>query len=162
MLDYLAHMLEQARAGEPRGVLFFVWLYISLTCGGSAVHLLLLRRWPQVPARLRGLEQAPVGLEPVSAQRHYRLRVEYEYQVGGQTYLGTRLSPWKMTASGVARLLLALQARQLHAGEPLRAIHHPRRPHRSYLRRPGWGGIGFLLLLAAAGPLAWCWRYAAG
>jgi hypothetical protein len=159
MLVDLAHMLELARAREGQGVLFFMWLYTSLVCTGCAIHLLLLRRWPVVQARLRVLEPARFGAESIAAHRHWRNRVQFEYEVAGRAYVGTRLSPWKMVASGVGRLLLPLQARGLQAQMVVQAIHHPRRHDKAYLRRPGWGGIGLLLLLAAAGPLGWYWRY---
>lgn len=131
-----------------------MWLYTSLVCTGSAIHLLLLRRWPVVPARLQVLGQVPLGLGPIAAHRSCHARVRYEYQVDGMTCVGTRLSPWKRVASGFGRALLPLQTGGLQAQTAVQAIHHRRRHDKAYLRRPGWGGIGLLLLLAAAGPLA--------
>ena len=58
-----------------------------------------------------------------------------------------------MIASGIARGVLDLQARGIRRiSDKVLVIHHPRKPRRSYLVRPGWGGIAVLLALALLPP----------
>lgn len=153
MLDYLIDMATAAAAGDRQAWLFWICLYAFLTCGFGAVRLMRIRRWPEVPGELYEAGQVPFGTAMVASEQTWRYEVRYGYVVDGTHYRGHRLSAWPMIASGVGRGVLDLQARGIRrTGDTVRVIHHPRKPQRSYLVRPGWGGIAVLLALALVPP----------
>lgn len=158
--EYLVRMWHGAAAGDRQALLFWMWMYASLCCGYGAWYLLRIRRWPAVAGTLRMLEQRQIGVALLRAERTYRMKADYEYEVDGRRYRGSWVTAWPLAASGALRGLLELQRLGVHVdGDRVRVLHHPTRHHRAFLVRPGWFGIGFLLVLALLPPLLYFAHY---
>jgi hypothetical protein len=84
--------------------------------------------------------------------RQYRPRVEYEYVVAGQRYLGTRVTPADLKGK---RAWAEDLAATYHPGEAVTAYYDPARPEQAFLRHSAgsfWGMLAVsvpMMLLCA-------------
>jgi hypothetical protein len=137
------------------------WIGLGLVIIGSGVTLAWLRiyqrvaslrQWPSVSGVVMG-----GGLRTLISVQAFMLsqgrlhpraepRIEYEYQVDGQTYRSdkVRLGTWSLSVRDAAQVI-----RDHAPGAPVTVYYDPTDPHRAVLDRTGggeWGGI-----LAGAG-----------
>ncbi len=151
MIDYVKDMWALALDGDRQGVLFLVAVYALVICVYSFVRQLLVRQWPCVSGVL--LDAAVKqwgGTEPLVSEQDYKVDSLYEYVVSGQTFRGTRVSPWVIVASHNARFLLRRQLNKIrrHKDGSVDVFYNPKKPEKSFLIRPGMTGL--LVTLAFA------------
>lgn len=163
MLEVWAHtqgMWQRLWQGDVQAVVFWAAVYCFLVGFFTLVHQLRIRRWPAAAGVLAtaGVQRWG-GPEWVKSDQQYSLKAAYGYQVEGRFYEGHRVSPWVMVASHNARFLLESQLKgvQRHADGTVSVFYNPRRPHKSYLIRPGWPGmlVTWALIL---GPALYYWQ----
>ena len=160
--EYLVSMFHLALAGELQGVWFWAAVYAALAGSYSLWFQLRTRRWSSTNGRLEALGIRKFGLtEPVRAEQDYVGDALYSYRVDGESYRGTRISPWVVVASHNARALLSWQQRgvQRDANGGVRVFHDPARPEKSLLVVAGWPGITVTLLLVLLPALAYYARF---
>jgi hypothetical protein len=163
MWDVWAHtqaMWQQLWQGEVQGVVFWGAVYCFVVGLFSLVYQLRIRHWPVATGVLAkaGVERWG-GAEWVKSDQEYSLKAAYVYRVDGQVHEGHRVSPWVVVASHNARFLLESQLKgvQRHADGTVSVFYNPRRPHKSYLIRPGWTGL-LVTWVITLGPALYYWQ----
>lgn len=159
MIDDVQGMWALALNGDRQGVLFFVAVYAFVVCFYSFVRQLMTRQWPCVRGTLLDASvQTFGGPEALASNRDYKVDSRYEYVVSGQTYCGTRVSPWIIVASHNARFVLQQQLSKIHRHEDgtVDVFYNPKKPGKSYLVRPGVGGMMVTLAFAVV-PFIYYW-----
>jgi hypothetical protein len=162
MIDDVRDMVDLALRKEPQGIHFWGTVYVLVVLVGSLWHVLRVRRWPSVDGELVRLGIRPLGVpDPEISRQDHVPDALYRYQVDGTWYEGRELSVWKMSASGLLKGAAHVLPRQVRADPSgrLRVFHHPKRPAKSLLLRPGWGSVLFLAVSIAATAGLYLWRW---
>ena len=150
------HLLWQ---GNEQAVVFWGAIYLGLVGFASLIFQVHVRGWPSTNGVLVHADLAPWG-GPTWARsdQQYKLDGLYRYQVDGQTFEGHRVSPWVVVASHNARFVLKQQLKGVdrRPDGTVTVYFNARRPHKSYLVRPGLAGI-MVTLVVAVGPLGYYW-----
>lgn len=162
MADYLQRMLDLALRRELQGIHFWASVYVVGVLAGSWWHVLRVRAWPHVEGQLLRLGVRPLGGPGLDTPDQLVVPAAlYRYRVSGQAYEGQGLSVWPVAASGVLRGVVSGLPRQVQADADgrVRVYHHPTRPHKSLLVRPGAGSIAVLwaLIVLTVGFYLWRW-----
>jgi hypothetical protein len=164
--DTLREIGQQALGGNIQAIFFWVASFVSIACVGSAVYQLRIRKWPMVKGVLLHADTEKFGATDfVAADQDYIIKLAYDYQVDGEQYRGTRLSPVVMTASGAGKAVLdyALSNLQQQDGK-VDVFYNPRSPTKSFLQKPGiFSGLFTLFMGGGAVAVAMeMWRFFVG
>lgn len=149
-------MVSLALAGELQGIWFWAAVYSLLLCGFSLRYQLRVRSWSSTRGRLLSAATETFGATaPLRAEQDYVLKARYQYEVDGEAYEGKRVSAWQVVASHNAKAILEQQLKGVTTYPPdgVRVFYNPKRPAKSFLVLPGYGGLAATLLFALA-PLA--------
>ncbi|WP_286236581.1 DUF3592 domain-containing protein [Neptuniibacter halophilus] len=149
---YLYEIFQKALAGDHQALFFCIAAYGCLACAVSVVLQLRMQRWKAVDGQLLQAGAVKVGHENLATEQHYMAEALYVYQVAGREYRGSKVSSWVMSASGSLRgvSLLQLKGIKHKADGSIVVYHHPDKPEKSMLIRPGRFSI---LLTAGLGTL---------
>ena len=150
MLEYFQTMFQLAINLQPQGLFFWFAVYFLLACLYSLVYQARIRRWKETAGILLSTNLVNSGgTAPVKSDQEYRLNAVYTYTVDGQTYQGTRVSPWVFMASHNLRRILNYQKRQIAHGSDgdVAVYYNPARPQKSFLVKPGIVGMIVTMLL---------------
>jgi hypothetical protein len=153
-------MWEQLWQGEVQAIVFWGAVYCFVVGLFSLVYQLRIRRWPVASGVLaKAGVQRWGGPEWVQSDQQYSLDAAYVYRVDGRVYEGHRVSSWVMVASHNARFLLESQLKgvQRHADGTVSVFYNPKRPHKSYLIRPGMVGL-LVTWILIVGPAFYYWQ----
>ena len=153
MINYLQDMWQLAAQAELQGIWFWAATYAAVICVYSLVYQLRIRSWPSTEGELVEAGVQKFGAtDLIKSDQDYVSTALYRYRVRGQQFTGKRVSPWIIIASHNARFVLNRQMSSIEHtdGGKLRVYHHPRKPHKSFLIKPGAVG---LLITALAGAL---------
>jgi hypothetical protein len=101
----------------------------------SYVRLMQINNWPYVVGRLK---KADVDYMHVIARSGAYENVRYEYEVGGQKFIGKRLSPFLIR--GQVGPLIKKQLSKIHyvSNDQVKVFYSPREPSKSYLVKTIW------------------------
>lgn len=139
---------QAAFDGDPRGIVALVFAAVGVACLHSLVYQLRIDRWPTVRGRVRDAGVTAAGGGSTGPTQMYVETLEYDYRVDGVDHVGTRLSPWVVSASHNARGFLAWRMRGLEPGATVEVVYNPRQPTASFLRRSGPVGKAVTILMA--------------
>lgn len=150
ILTAFASTIDAVQHGDVRGYIAAI-LFLSGVGGIYSLYIQIqTRRWPSVRGELvrSGLRHGGAGTR---VERQAVFDLEYTYQVDDVTYRGHRYSPWQVTASGVAKVLMerAMDGVRSAAGHHLPVYYNPRDPAKSYLQLPGVVGMVFTVSYSA-------------
>ena len=142
MSDFLVDLW----AGDRAAILTATAIYFVLTGAWSLAFCFRVRRWPSTMGRLTTASLRKFGHSMNASDQDYRANVLYEYDVDGQAFEGTRLSPTIIVASANARFLLRWQMKGIErVGEDgVRVFYKPGNPAKSYLIVPSNRTIGIV------------------
>ncbi|WP_157694103.1 DUF3592 domain-containing protein [Hydrogenophaga crassostreae] len=153
-------MWQQLWQGEAQAIIFWAAVYCFLIGLFSLTYQLRIRSWRVASGVLAkaGLERWG-GPEWVKSDQQYSLKAAYVYRVDGRVHEGHRVSSWVMVASHNARFLLESQLKgvQRHADGTVSVFYNPRRPHKSFLIRPGVVGM-LVTCVLMLGPAFYYWE----
>lgn len=163
LIGYVQDMYLLAAQGEKQGILFWVVVYTFIVSLYSLIFQVRTRYWPYTLGQLSRLAVDKFGgPENTAAGQNYMGRALYRYDVGGESYEGSRVSPWVIVASHNAKFLLEKQLSrvQQYPDGKVRVFYNPNKPQKSYLIVAGKAGIVFTVLLVVVPPLAYFFSYA--
>ena len=162
MLEYLQRMLDLALRKELQGFHFWATIYVLFVLLGSLRHALRVRAWPHVEGQLLSLGVRPLGSpEPGTRNQDYVPSALYRYQVNGQSYEGSEISIWKMSASGMLKNAANIVPGLVKPNETghVPVYYNPKRPKKSLLLRPGWASLSVLSALIIFTAAFYIWRW---
>ena len=155
LINYLQDMWNLAAQAEPQGIWFWAAAYAAVICAYSLVYQLRIRSWPSTEGELVQAGAQKFGAtDLIKSDQDYVSTALYRFRVSGQQFTGRRVSPWIIIASHNARFVLNRQMSSIEflSGDKVRVYHHPRKPHKSFLIKPGAVGL-FITALAGALPM---------
>ena len=130
--------LTNLMAGERAAILVAAAAYFAFFGLWSVIFCVRVRQWPSIIGTLDVATLTKFGWAMVTSDQDYRANVRYKYEVNGQTYEGTRLSPTVMIASYNVRALLRWQMRGIErtGDNGARVYYKASNPAKSYLIVP--------------------------
>ena len=123
---------------------------LGFACLYSIVYQFRVRGWPVTTGQLLKAETEKGGIH-IKYRPHetdYMIVVAYEYSVGGKSYIGKRFSPWIITASHNLKILLEKQLDDFQSGQAVSIYYNPRKPSKSFLKKPGIVGMSITAVFA--------------
>ena len=134
MDDFLTNLI----AGERSAILVAAAAYFAFFGLWSVIFCVRVRQWPSIIGTLDAATLTKFGWAMVTSDQDYRANARYKYEVNGQTYEGTRLSPSIMIVSHNLRGLLRWQIRGIErsGNDKVRVYYKPSNPAKSYLIVP--------------------------
>jgi hypothetical protein len=152
-------MWQLAAAGDAQGVFFWAAFYVFAVCGWSVVYQVRVNRWPGTVGELTESSVAKLGAtERLLSEQQYHAVAEYHYSVNGQSYTGSRVSPWVIVATYNLKRILASQMKAIKAlpdGQVM-VFYNPNKPQKSFLITPGIRSQLVTAVIGAA-PLIFYW-----
>ena len=149
LIESLQQAFAAAQAGRFEGYFALLFFFLGFLCIYSIVYQLRIRGWPSTPGQLLKAHTREFGAKAfIPAETDYINAVAYEYGVAGKTYVGERFSPWVMVASHNLKALLEKQLDGIQAGQTVPVYYNPRKPAKSFLKRPGMVGLVVTALIA--------------
>ncbi len=144
--------INRLKSGEPESWLLAFAVYSLIVGFYSLMCYLRISRWPSVVGKLESAGVEGWTPSAVVSDRNYGAEVSYRYQIGGDDYRGSRLSPFLVVASHNLRFLLRHQMKGIEAcaGGGVRVLYNPSRPEKSYLVAPnavGYATIASVMFL---------------
>jgi hypothetical protein len=123
-----------------------VAIYVADQGWGRAHRAHLRTAWPVARGILRGADIVRVSVSTTRRPHsYYEPRLTYSYQVGGERYVGTRLSYEEPNSASRAQLEHRLAA--FRVGDSLWVHYDPAAPQRSTLEVGGASdGVGLMIL----------------
>lgn len=137
-------MWQLATEGSAQGIWFWGAIYAFALAGYSLLYQLRTRAWPWVEGELLTVEVEKFGQpDTVLSEQDFQSRALYRYEVSGQRYAGSRVSPWVVLASRNARVVLEKQLAGIQrTGEGrARVFYNPAKPGKSFLIVAGPAGL---------------------
>lgn len=155
LINYFREMWQIAMQGQAQGIWFWAAIYTFVVCVYSLSFQIQTRYWPFVPGELieYGIEKFG-ATDRVKSNQEYIVKALYRYNVSGEDFDGTRISPWIFVVSHNARLVLEKQMsskQQLPDGR-FKVFYNPKNPKKSFLIIAGKTGI-FVTLVISVLPL---------
>ena len=141
---YLQEMWQLAVTGKTQGIWFWSAFYVLLLCAYSTIYQIRIRQWPSTQGELVNLGIEKFGAAAwVKSKRQYVSGAVYHYNVAGERYEGTRISPWIFVASHNAKAILKKQVKSVRRDPngSVKVFYNPRNPKKSFLLLPGKVGV---------------------
>lgn len=151
-INYFYEMWGLVKNGRAQGYYFYGALYFFLTLSYSIIYQIKVRSWPSVSGKKLKIKVENFSMSTNSrSDQKYALSGKYEYTVNGVNYIGNKISPWLIVASGGFRSLLLKQENKIGANDQdlVKVYYNPKNPQKSYLILPGIIGIFFTTFMAA-------------
>lgn len=149
LIESLQQAMAAAQAGRFEGFFALLFFGLGFACLYSIVYQLRIRSWPSTTGQLLKANTEKFGpTDFVLAETDYINAVAYEYTVRGETHIGKRFSAWLLVASHNLKFLLEKQLEGFEAGQAVPVYYNPRKPAKSFLRRPGIPGLVVTALFA--------------
>jgi len=161
ILNYFQHMVDLASEGELQGIWFWASCYMLVVCLYSAYFQIRTRFWATTVGNIHNLGLKKFGISNDLSEQQYRGKVLYSYSVNGQTYEGTRISPWVFVTNYNAKgLLLKQQAGiDMPTKDTVTVYYNPKKPQKSFLLKASKFGILVTLTSAVAPFLGYVSRF---
>ncbi len=149
LIESLQQAVAAAQAGRFEGYFALLFFVLGFACLYSIVYQLRIRGWPSTSGQLLKADTEKFGpTDFILAETDYINAVAYEYTVRGEKHIGKRFSPWVVVASHNLKFLLEKQLEDFQAGQAVPVYYNPRKPAKSFLKRPGVAGLGVTALFA--------------
>ena len=161
ILNYFQQMVDLASEGELQGIWFWASCYMLVVCLYSAYFQIRTRFWATTVGNIHNLGLKKFGISNDLSEQQYRGKVLYSYSVNGQTYEGTRISPWVFVTNYNAKgLLLKQQAGiDMPTKDTVTVYYNPKKPQKSFLLKASKFGILVTLTSAVAPFLGYVSRF---
>ena len=161
ILNYFQQMVDLASEGELQGIWFWASCYMLVVCLYSAYFQIRTRFWATTVGNIHNLGLKKFGISNDLSEQQYRGKALYSYSVNGQTYEGTRISPWVFVTNYNAKgLLLKQQAGiDMPTKDTVTVYYNPKKPQKSFLLKASKFGILVTLTSAVAPFLGYVSRY---
>ena len=161
ILNYFQQMVDLASEGELQGIWFWASCYMLVVCLYSAYFQIRTRFWATTVGNIHNLGLKKFGISNDLSEQQYRGKALYSYSVNGQTYEGTRISPWVFVTNYNAKgLLLKQQASiDMPTKDTVTVYYNPNKPQKSFLLKAGKFGILVTLISAVAPFLGYVSRF---
>lgn len=152
VLNYLQKMVDLASEGELQGIWFWASCYMLLVCFYSAYFQIQTRYWASTVGKLQSLGVKTFSHSNELSEQQYRGNALYAYTVNGQTFEGTRISPWVFVTNNNARGLLIKQQAgiEMPTEDTVIVYYNPNKPKKSFLIKANKFGIVVTLVCAIA------------
>ncbi|PRO69564.1 DUF3592 domain-containing protein [Alteromonas gracilis] len=161
ILNYFQQMVDLASEGELQGIWFWASCYMLVVCLYSAYFQIRTRFWATTVGNIHNLGLKKFGISNDLSEQQYRGKALYSYSVNGQTYEGTRISPWVFVTNYNAKgLLLRQQAGiDMPTKDTVTVYYNPNKPQKSFLLKASKFGILVTLTSAVAPFLGYVSRF---
>ena len=161
ILNYFQQMVDLASEGELQGIWFWASCYMLVVCLYSAYFQIRTRFWATTVGNIHNLGLKKFGISNDLSEQQYRGKALYSYSVNGQTYEGTRISPWVFVTNYNAKgLLLKQQAGiDMPTKDTVTVYYNPNKPQKSFLLKASKFGILVTLTSAVAPFLGYVSRF---
>ena len=161
ILNYFQQMVDLASEGELQGIWFWASCYMLVVCLYSAYFQIRTRFWATTVGTIHSLGLKKFGISNDLSEQQYRGKALYSYSVNGQTYEGTRISPWVFVTNYNAKgLLLKQQAGiDMPTKDTVTVYYNPKKPQKSFLLKASKFGILVTLISAVAPFLGYVSRF---
>jgi hypothetical protein len=147
----LAELTNRIASGDPVALFVVVTFFCILATIFSLIYQWRVYRWPYVWGILEQARTQDLGgREIVEAERAFRNRVSYTYNVNGKTYKGHRLSAMTIVTNRNAKALLENQLKGVTEKDgQVKVLYCPSKPSKSYLIKGSIYQVGLTLGMAA-------------
>ena len=154
ILNYFQQMVDLASEGELQGIWFWASCYMLVVCLYSAYFQIRTRFWATTVGNIHNLGLKKFGISNDLSEQQYRGKALYSYSVNGQTYEGTRISPWVFVTNYNAKglLLKQLAGIDMPTKDTVTVYYNPNKPQKSFLLKASKFGI-LVTLISAVAPL---------
>ena len=161
ILNYFQQMVDLASEGELQGIWFWASCYMLVVCLYSAYFQIRTRFWATTVGNIHNLGLKKFDISNDLSEQQYRGKALYSYSVNGQTYEGTRISPWVFVTNYNAKgLLLKQQAGiDMPTKDTVTVYYNPNKPQKSFLLKASKFGILVTLISAVAPFLGYVSRF---
>lgn len=161
ILNYFQQMVDLASEGELQGVWFWASCYMLVVCLYSAYFQIRTRFWATTVGNIHNLGLKKFGISNDLSEQQYRGKALYSYSVNGQTYEGTRISPWVFVTNYNAKglLLKQLAGIDMPTKDTVTVYYNPNKPQKSFLLKASKFGILVTLISAVAPFLGYVSRF---
>jgi len=134
----MSGFLNDILAGERTAIIQAAAVYFAVMGLWSIGFCIRLRRWPSVVGILEEAGLRQFGAASTKSDQTFAANVLYQYEVNGEHYEGSRLSPSIMLVSSNVRALLRWQLKGIErlGGDRVRVFYNPTKPRKSYLIVP--------------------------
>lgn len=152
ILNYFQQMVELASEGELQGIWFWASCYTLVVCLYSAYFQIQTRFWASTVGKIHSLGLKNFSTSNDLSEQQYRGKALYSYNVNGQTYEGTRISPWLFVTNYNAKGLLIKQQAgiDMPTKDTVIIYYNPNNPKKSFLLKANKFGILVTLTIAVA------------
>ena len=132
-----------------------------VVCLYSAYFQIRTRFWATTVGNIHNLGLKKFDISNDLSEQQYRGKALYSYSVNGQTYEGTRISPWVFVTNYNAKgLLLKQQAGiDMPTKDTVTVYYNPKKPQKSFLLKASKFGILVTLISAVAPFLGYVSRF---
>lgn len=161
ILNYFQQMVDLASEGELQGIWFWASCYMLVVCLYSAYFQIRTRFWATTVGNIHNLGLKKFGISNDLSEQQYRGKALYSYSVNGQTYEGTRISPWVFVTNYNAKGLLLKQQTgiDMPTKDTVTVYYNPNKPQKSFLLKASKFGILVTLISAVAPFLGYVSRF---
>lgn len=161
ILNYFQQMVDLASEGELQGIWFWASCYMLVVCLYSAYFQIRTRFWATTVGNIHNLGLKKFGISNDLSEQQYRGKALYSYSVNGQTYEGTRISPWVFVTNYNAKglLLKQLAGIDMPTKDTVTVYYNPNKPQKSFLLKASKFGILVTLTSAVAPFLGYVSRF---
>jgi len=161
ILNYFQQMVDLASEGELQGIWFWASCYMLVVCLYSAYFQIRTRFWATTVGNIHNLGLKKFGISNDLSEQQYRGKALYSYSVNGQTYEGTRISPWVFVTNYNAKglLLKQLAGIDMPTKDTVTVYYNPNKPQKSFLLKASKFGILVTLISAVAPFLGYVSRF---
>ncbi len=161
VLNYAQQMLELAKEGKLQGIWFWASFYMLAVCLYSTFFQIQTRYWVSTRGTLHKLGVETFGSSNELSEQEYFGKALYSYNVEGQAFQGTRISPWIFVTNHNARGLLIKQQTKINktAQNGVTVYYNPKRPKKSFLLKANKVGIVATIIAAIAPFMSYIVRF---
>lgn len=155
-------MWELAAQGQAKGVWFWAGLYAFIVCTYSLMYQIRVRQWPMVEGTIVTLGIRQFGSSEWSkSDQDFVFDAKYNYKVSGKSYQGSRVSPWIFIVSYNLKILLKKQSQLIdyYPNGMIKVYHHPNKPQKSFLIKPGRLSIVVTVVLSLLPSILFMFKY---
>jgi len=161
VLSYLQQMVDLASEGELQGIWFWASCYMLVVCLYSTYFQIQTRFWASTVGKIHNLGLKKLSHSNDLSEQQFRGNALYSYNVDGQTYEGTRISPWVFVTNHNAKgILLKQQAGiDMPTKDTVVVYYNPSKPKKSFLLKANKFGIVVTVFTAVAPFLSYVGRF---
>lgn len=161
IFNYVQEMIDLASEGELQGIWFWASCYTLVVCLYSAYFQIQTRYWASTVGTIHSIGVNKFGASNDLSEQQYRGKALYSYNVNGQNYEGTRISPWVFITNYNAKGLLIKQQAgiDMPTKDTVTLYYNPKKPKKSFLLKANKLGIVVTLATAVAPFLGYLSRF---